>query len=620
MNHPPADTAGRPETTDLACAPFRRRLGLLVALALCLAPRVAHGQAGAPPRLPTATAPLSPLPADPAAPPPPLLDPAPPPLFVPAPPPNPEPPSVGPAAPAPAPSLNVPAAGPRAAPASADAAPPVAGPALGETSGYHNGTFFVRDKTDSFRFYLQGRVHADWLGQFGPGTSSLPPGSGIVNGFFLRRARAEMGGEFFGQWQWQLGAEFSSATTIDNAAATLAQPTCGVSATTAAVSCNNRSSAVDNLSVKAIPTDVYVNYAPSPWANFELGQFLVPFTLENPLGDNTTPFLERSLPVRNIGVPLLRDIGLMFWGEAPDQTLYYKVSVLDGDGPNRVNVDSRYDVAGRVVARPFVKTSPSFTKFAQVGFSARVGSRDPKAVGYDLPSLTTQGGYAFWKPTYKDSAGHTVHILPSASQWALAGDIYLPLGNFDVTAEFIYMVDDTREALDQLQISPFTERTGELKGYGWYGQIGYWIVGDQTVVGAPNHGRPVHLDPSRPQRPWKQGLQVLAKFEQLHLTYDGASRGGASDSATPNGNVDVDSVGLGVNYWLTRHLRVGVNYTLYDFPSSAPLTATAAGGPVQSSNQRAVAPAQLLAKGVDDSARDSAHLLHEVQARVGVQF
>jgi hypothetical protein len=41
---------------------------------------------------------------------------------------------------------------------------------------------------------------------------------------------------------------------------------------------------------------------------------------------------------------------------------------------------------------------------------------------------------------------------------------------------------------------------------------------------------------------------------------------------------------------------------------------------VQGPGQRAVAPAQLLAKGVDDNARDNAHDVHEIQARVGVQF
>jgi hypothetical protein len=44
------------------------------------------------------------------------------------------------------------------------------------------------------------------------------------------------------------------------------------------------------------------------------------------------------------------------------------------------------------------------------------------------------------------------------------------------------------------------------------------------------------------------------------------------------------------------------------------------GGAVQSSGQRAVAPSQLLAKGVDDSARNSNHTLNELQLRFGVQF
>jgi phosphate-selective porin len=477
----------------------------------------------------------------------------------------------------------------------------------------------VRDKTDTFRLYLQGRVHADWLDQLGPGTSSLPPGNGITNGFYLRRARLEIGGEFFQQWQWQLSAEFSSSTSIDNAAATQAQPTCAVSPTTAALTCTNRASPVDNPTVKAIPTDVFVNYGPWPWANLEVGQFLLPFTFENPLGDNTTPFLERSLAVRNIGVPLLRDIGAMFWGEAPDHSIYYKVALVNGDGPNRTNVDSRYDLAARVAVRPFAKTTTAFTKWAHVGASARVGSRDSGAVGYDLPALTTQGGYAFWKPTYRGTSG-ALHIIPSAAQWALAADVYLPLGKLDVTGEFIYAVDDTREALDGYQLSPFTERTGDLTGYGWYAQVGYWIVGNQSVVGSPNYGRPVHLDPTQSQRPWKTGVQALAKFEQLHLTYRGSSRSGNPDPQTADGDIDVDALALGVNYWLTRHLRVGINYTFYVFPDSAPVTSTTSGGPVQSAAQRAVSPGQLLAKGVDDTARDSGHTLNEVQFRVGVQF
>ena len=116
-------------------------------------------------------------------------------------------------------------------------------------------------------------------------------------------------------------------------------------------------------------------------------------------------------------------------------------------------------------------------------------------------------------------------------------------------------------------------------------QAGYWIVGDHDILGHPSYGRPIHVDLSQPQRAARQGLQVVARLDQLLLNYEGSSRGGKNDPKTPDGDVDVTSFALGVNYWATRHLRVGLNYTYYALPTHAP-----------------VSP------------------LHEVSARVGVQF
>jgi hypothetical protein len=494
----------------------------------------------------------------------------------------------------------------------------VSPPDVYRSAGYHNGTFLIHSPDDVFRLYIMGRVHADWVDQLTPGASNLPPGGGINDGFYLRRARLELAGEFFETWQWQVGAEFSSATSIDNAAATQATPTCTLTKTNTLDCSADKQNPVEAATVKPIPTDVFINYGPSPWANLQVGQFYLPFTLENRISDNTTAFLERSLAVRNVGAPLQRDIGAMFWGESPDRYVYYSAAVLNGDGPNRVNVDTKYDFAGRVVVRPAGIEGPM--KWAQVGLSAKYGSRDPTKVGYDLPSLTTQEGFAFWKPTYKDSLGRTIHIIPSAEQWGLAGDVYAPYENFDFTGEFVYMVDNTREAIDGLQLSPFTERTGKLEGYSWYAQAGYWIVGSHDILGPPSYGRPIHVDLSKPQRPAEQGVQAVAKFEQLHLWYEGASRGGKVNSKTPDGDIEVEAVEVGLNYWATRHLRVGINYALYLFPDSAPVTPSAAGGPFQTSVQRAVAPGQLVAPGVDNDARDSSHMLHELSARVGVQF
>jgi hypothetical protein len=497
---------------------------------------------------------------------------------------------------------------------------PPTGPAhLSWTSGYHDDHFYLRSPDDDFRLFVQARVHVDWSHSFGAGVTSLPPGSTVNDGFFLRRARFEMGGEFFRVWQWQLGVEFAPSALSNPAANTVSQ-SCTPSPTTGALTCVNRETAVDATTVSPAPTDVFVNYGPSTWANVQVGQYYLPFTMENRISDNTTMFLERSMAVRDLGAPLQRDIGAMFWGESPDNVFYYAGGVFNGDGPNRPNVDNRYDLSGRVLARPLARTVSSNTKWAQIGLSARGGSRDAKLVGYDEPAMTTQEGFTFWRPTYTDSYGRLNHIIPSGRQWALGADAYVPFGIVEISGEFVYSHSDTREALDGLQLSPFTQRLGRLDGYAYYLQGAVWLRGTPELLGYPSYAKPVHLDLTKVDAPPEHGLQAAARFEQLHVNYDGSSRGGTDDSKTPTGDIDVTSFTLGLTYWATRHMRVSLNYGAYFFPGSAPTTPSETGGPVQGTGQRAIAPGQYLAKGVDNTARDDGHAINEISARFGVQF
>jgi hypothetical protein len=115
-------------------------------------------------------------------------------------------------------------------------------------------------------------------------------------------------------------------------------------------------------------------------------------------------------------------------------------------------------------------------------------------------------------------------------------------------------------------------------------------------------------------------VELLAKFEQLHLSYASASRVGTPNAKSPDGDIDVDVVSFGATYWITRRVRLSLNYDLNIFPGSEPGTPSATGDPKQSSSQRAVGPAQGLAIGVDDSAREGAHTLSELTARAQVAF
>jgi phosphate-selective porin len=444
-------------------------------------------------------------------------------------------------------------------PAATTAAPAISepSPAIRPLAGYHDGLFYLRDKDDLFRLYVSGRVHVDFLSYFGPGLGNLLPDAALKSGFLLRRARLDLSGEFFTHWQWQVAGDFGPVTT-DNTGARTATRDCTIDATSGAQTCSDRTNNVEAAGVRPIPTDVYINFKASPELNVQVGQFLVPFTFENRVSDNSTPFLERSLPVRGIGIPTSRDIGAMVWGELPNKVLYYSAGIYNGDGPNRPNQDNRFDVVGRVVLRPFA-AGKSAAKGFQVGLSGRRGTREQRLVGYDLPSLTTQGGYAFWKPTYRDSANRVTHILPSGTQAAAGFDVYLPIDRFDIAGELIYASSNTREAVDGQQLSPFTQRLGSFHGHGFYAEAGVWIVGDRSIAAFPGAGKPAHVDLEKETPKPAHGLQVFAKVEQLQLRYHGSSREGADDARTPSGDIEVESLSLGVNYRATKHLRLSAN-------------------------------------------------------------
>jgi phosphate-selective porin len=481
-------------------------------------------------------------------------------------------------------------------------------------AGWHQGLFFLRDPNDNFRLYLQGRLNVDGYAPFGPGVSNLGPGNGLQPTFFLRRARTEISGEILKLFQFKVEGEWGQSTA-DNANGQAASVACTVDAM-GMRTCTERSAPIGTATQRPATQDAFINYRADEVFNVQVGQFKVPFSYENRSSENFSPFMESSLPTRALSAPLVRDIGVMLWGEVGTGLFFYSAGVFNGDGPNRPNADRRFDVMGRAFVRPLSGGNGPL-KGLHVGASGRWGRRDASLVGYDLSNMTTQGGFAFWRPTYTDSAGQLTHIMPSGAQRAIAAELFLPISMFDVTSEVVFVSNKSREAADGFQLRG-TERRGLVKGLGYYVQLGAWVYGDRAVVGKRGYGTPTQLkldkpDPAAPPH----AVEVLVRFEQLRVNYDGSTRGGADDAMTPSGDIKVNAGGVGVNYWFTKHIRLSANGLVYSFPDSAPSSPSTMGGPVQTSRQRAIAPAQTLAKGVDDSARDTGSVLYEAMVRFG---
>ncbi|MDB4937742.1 MAG: hypothetical protein JWP87_4714 [Labilithrix sp.] len=479
-------------------------------------------------------------------------------------------------------------------------------------AGYHNGLFYLRDHHDNFHLYIQGRMQIDFFGFLGAGV----PETTLKPTLFLRRIRPEITGEFLGHWRFMIAGDFG-ATAIDNPRGTnetsAAAPGVAPTATTA------RYASGETTRFQAAPTDVFINYREGTLFNVMVGQMDAPFMMENRTSDKYIPFMERSLPVRAVGIPSNKEIGAMFWGETRNRLFFYSLGPYNGDGQNRPNVDARFDLLGRFVVHPLATTdiADKTLKDAQIGVSGRYGSRDRKWVDYDYPPLTTQGAFPFWSPTYTSSRGVT-HIIPAGDQIGLAGELRIPIDRFDLTSEVVYIRNGTREALEGFEATQ-SNRFGVMSGVSYYATLGFWILGKRDINGVPGYGNPPRLDwtKSDPLEP-PHALQLLAKWEQVALKYESASRAGTADANNIDGDIKVDAITLGMNYWATKHVRLSLNYVYDRFPDSGPVKAAAPGGAQQTSANRAFAPGNTIGTGVDDRARDSAHDLHELLARFAI--
>ncbi|MBL9026278.1 MAG: hypothetical protein JNL21_29050 [Myxococcales bacterium] len=560
-----------------------------------------------------------PAPAQPAPPPPapPPAQPAPPPAPGQGAPPSAAPPAAGPTtaplavpeappAPPPAGSGKQSAASPPAPPkAFADeAALAVRDSSSGEpVAGWHN-MFFIRDPDGQFRLSPTGDIQLDFNSWFGKNVDSVPTvngGAGLHPRFFARRIRFGMHGEFLKRWTFL--ANFDVTSPLSNPVGTdevsAAPPGVDPTADTA------RFRAVQGVDGGIGMREAWINYSLCPCLNVEFGQFRPPISQENRTADWSTPLLERSLAVRTFIVPANREAGLMLWGDFGDDVFTYEVAVTGGDGQNRFTVDASPDFIGRLLVAPL--KGVKLIENARIGISARHGQRDQENVGYDVVPISTQQGWVLWNSTYADSRGNRVHIIPSGAQNVIGGELLVPVGPVDIAAEGYYAAYHTREALDGFALTN-TERLGTLSGVGLTSWVDWWAFGDERIGAPVGRMKPQKLN-LRKKAEYKRGLQLTALFSAILGSYDGNSRGGIDDAATPgsagNPATDIDAFqfGLGANYWHTRSVRLALNYNLFFTPGS--------GG----RENLAVVPGNI----VEPTDAD-ANLLHELGTRVQLAY
>jgi hypothetical protein len=443
----------------------------------------------------------------------------------------------------------VPAAIPAAVTTTADVTPEAA-PAIAPAdqsstaeplAGYTGDTAFLRSADNNFQFFPNGRLQVDGY-FFKRDTNSMPTPS-----ILLRRARLEVAG-WVGPWFfYSIAGDF--ALTPPSSADPVGQSWVNA-------------------------TDDFVGIA--PWENLamlQVGQFDAPFTLENRTSDKYFDFMERSVTVRAFGIPTNKETGAMVHGLLPDKVAYYSVGVFDGDGQNFRNTDSKFDVMGRAWVAPFSIASTKALEDVTIGGSFWVGKRGDS--GLPLAKQTTQGGFSFLDTSWKlpGAAGSTtttpLELHQKGKLDELAFELNVPiLHRFGARVEYVHKsqelaVDDTTAASSGT-LTPMAN--AKLVGSSVYGEVWYWLVGDDTILPAPGLELPPRYKKFETKAP-RHGVMLAARLEHLDEKVS-VDESLAKDPVA--GTHRMNAFAFGANYWYSKRFRGTFNYVLNTFQGDAP--------------------------------------------------
>jgi phosphate-selective porin OprO/OprP len=180
------------------------------------------------------------------------------------------------------------------------------------------------DNSLTFGAWGQFRAVIDDRDEYDNDTSGSGVGraDGVTTGFAVARLRPYVQGTVFKPWlrykfEFELGPFKTDAT---------------------------------NNTTNARITDAYVEFAKFPAATLRVGQYKVPFGLQQLTSDWKQEFVERSIVDFKFSVG--RDIGLMLHGNAWEKKFGYQVGVFSGAGQNNVQEDQQMLYAARVWVDP----------------------------------------------------------------------------------------------------------------------------------------------------------------------------------------------------------------------------------------------------------------------------
>lgn len=307
--------------------------------------------------------------------------------------------------------------------------------------------------------------------------------------------------------------------------------------------------------------DANINVAFSPALNLRVGKFKTPVGLEQLQSDPVAAFNERSIATN---LTPNRDVGLQLHGDILDKKVNYTLAVLNGvpDGGNNVTGSTDFDAdktfAARLFATPFADDRDSALQGLGVGFAASVG--DYATAAGRTGGYRTDGQQTFF--TYLTSATAADNVIAAGRGLTWSPQGYFYRGPLGILAEYVG---------SSIEVQRGTGPVQEVENYGYNLSLGWVLTGeDATYRGVTPR---TAFNPAAGT--WG-AFELVARISGVDVDDSVFNGGAAGRLANPNVSATkLTAYGIGLNWYLSRSVRAGLNLFHNEFELASGATPAA---------------------------------------------
>jgi phosphate-selective porin OprO/OprP len=353
-------------------------------------------------------------------------------------------------------------------------------------------------------------------------------GGGVPNNsFILRRARIYVDGKLDKIYSYQFVPEFANGS-------------------------GGTANAVTVL-------DGNLTIAPTQAVQFKVGKFKVPIGLEVLQGDPSTAFVERSL-VTNLEPN--RDVGAQVCGIIDGGFANYSIGLFNGTpdalaSSGNSDFDNEKDVDGRLFLKPFVNEKDS--AWQGLGFGVAGGLGREKTHSAVTSGYKTDGQQTFFS--------YNTAVYADGDVWRASPQACYYIGPFSALTEYVVSTINVRPSAPTT--TTFPAKT-QLENKAWAVTVGYVITGEDATYDG--------ITPAKPFS-WADGTwgawQVVARYEDLKIDPKAfAGTGAAQLASTATNAKEASAWGVGVNWYLTKAVRITQDFFDTRFTKAGPIAPT----------------------------------------------